>query len=656
MAKQKRKPASKPITSHQLFPAVVALWFGALFGLGSLAVRPSLLESVVMASRIDLVIPAAAPPLGVTARILVALVLAAIGSTIGLIIARRLTRPKPEVRERKRTKLADREEAAPRYTNHPAFNEAEDDEPAGGILAQRRRALTIEHDEEDFVPHEMAPLPGGAPQILDISKVGFDAPPPHAALDLGAYQAEPVRQEFQPQPVAEAPPPAEQPAMVAPAPAAAPRQIFGQPVDGDHIDQTFVQAAGFKTTVFDTETPEPLFPPRFAQSEPAPEVAAAPMAVPPRFGAPEADPVVPQFTVPPAPAVEAFAVPPMAPAAFAVPEPVVEPAPAPVAMPEPVSPPAVPVAMTPIAAPPEPLPSPAGLGMTDLASRLAESMARRRAARAAAAGGVPAPVAAAPAPVAEVAPVQAAAPVMPEAALPEPAPAIAPVPQAFAAPVAAPFAAPVEPEAPIPAPFAPFAAASAAEPPQPAPAAPAPAAIPAAMRPLDLGGFEEEVEPLSSLLPPRHIAMPAAPLAAAPVAAPEPAPFAMPQAIAPEPEPQPEPETVEGTAGEEPVAEDKFGSLLGVPIQPAGPRAGLVRIEEPEADSAEIEPVVIFPGQMARPQAEEAAPFRRFDAPANAEQGQPIAADNAAPAVDREEAERALRMALANLQRMSGAA
>ena len=625
MAKQKRKPASKPITSHQLFPAVVALWFGALFGLGSLAVRPSLLETVVMASRVDLVIPAAAPPLGVTARILVALALAAVGSVIGLVIARRLARPKPEVRERKRTKLAEHEEAAPRYTNHPAYAEADGEDAAGGILAQRRRALTIEHDEEDFVPHEMAPLPGGAPHILDISKVGFDAPQPHAPLDLGAYQSEPVRQEFQPQPVAEVAPVAA-PVAAEPAQPEPPRQIFGQPVAGDHIDQTFVQAAGFKTTVFDTETPEPLFPPRMAQPEPAPAVAAAPAPIPPRFGAPEGDPVVPQFTVPPAPQVEAYAVPPMAPDAFAVPAPVAEPDPAPVMMPEPAAmapaPVAAPVA-APISVPVEPLPSPAGLGMTDLASRLAESMARRRAARAAAAGSV----GAAPAPVAEAAPVVAAAPVIPAPVMPEPAPVTAPAPQAFSAPVVEPS----QPEAPVPA---------------------APIAMPAAMRPLDLaldlGGFEKEAEPLSSLLPPRHIAMPAAP---------EPAPFAMPQANAPEPEPEPvEDAASEDRAHEESVSEDRFGSLLGVAIQPAGPRAGLVRIEEPEAETAEIEPVVIFPGQMVRPQAEEAAPFRRFDAPSSAEQGQPIAADNSAPAVDREEAERALRMALANLPRMSGAA
>src|SRR5690348_7996627 len=35
-----------PISRHPLFPATVALWFGALFGLGSLAIRPSALDSL----------------------------------------------------------------------------------------------------------------------------------------------------------------------------------------------------------------------------------------------------------------------------------------------------------------------------------------------------------------------------------------------------------------------------------------------------------------------------------------------------------------------------------------------------------------------------------------------------------------------------------
>ena len=98
-------------------------------------------------------------------------------------------------------------------------------------------------------------------------------------------------------------------------------------------------------------------------------------------------------------------------------------------------------------------------------------------------------------------------------------------------------------------------------------------------------------------------------------------------------------------------------------------RSGFVRIEEAEPAADAVEPVVIFPGQAPRavqpaPQVmpvpangdDEPSSFRRFDAPSSAGQGQPVAASTAAPAVDAGEAEQALRAALANLQRMSGAA
>lgn len=80
------------MTWHPLFPAIVAVWFGALFGLGVLAVRTALLEAAVLSLGIDSLIPAAAPPLGATARTLLAfgfaLAGAAIGGTIGLSMAR----------------------------------------------------------------------------------------------------------------------------------------------------------------------------------------------------------------------------------------------------------------------------------------------------------------------------------------------------------------------------------------------------------------------------------------------------------------------------------------------------------------------------------------------------------------------------------------
>ena len=161
---------SKPITGHPLFPAVIALWFGALFGLGNLAIRPALFESLVVRIGIDQIIPAAAPPLGITARILIALTLAAVGAAIGAILARRLARP-----ER-------REAAAPA---RPPFGLRAAPEPAArrpisahdelgdsldtttrsdsiavglgqGVLPGGRLALAVEDEDEE-------PLPPAAP-------------------------------------------------------------------------------------------------------------------------------------------------------------------------------------------------------------------------------------------------------------------------------------------------------------------------------------------------------------------------------------------------------------------------------------------------------------------------------------------------------------
>lgn len=578
------------------------MWFGALFGLGSLAVRPSLLESLVIMSRIDLILPAAAPPLGITARILVALILAAIGCVIGIVIARRLARPKPELRERKRKTLTSDEDDLQlrRRDAHPdaparrplsASDELGDDASAfgGSVLAARRRSLAMDDHQPSFVPQEFAPLPGAAPQVLDAAPQVLDiaacdlaAPAEAAPLDLGNY-AEPVmtqppvyapaeeaaqplpgaiaRQMFQPEPhpaasatqlradAADAAAAGQQVFGLKPQPAQseADRQIFGQPIMGDHVSQDFVKAAGFQTTVFETPQPAPLFTPR--------ELAASPVQ-------PEPD------------------------AAF--PEPVADAA---------------------VAEPLPPLPSPAGLGMTDLATRLAESMARRRAARHGEAA--------------------AAAAVM--SAEPDPALA-APIPAAFES------AAPSDCEA-----VAPVAA---------APSAALGIAVPAALRPLDLDGFEDDDDSFESLLPPRHIAMPPV-LQIAPAAeiAPEPVQaFAAPAADASNAE-------TEVGADAESGAEDNYGSLLGLSVPAAG-RPGFVRIDEPEADAAAIEPVVIFPGQMARAAegADQASSFRRFDSPLTAEQGQPVATSPLGNEVDRSEADQALRMALANLQRMSGAA
>ena len=177
LAKQKRSaPKGKPITSHQLFPAIIALWFGALFGLGSLAIRPGLIESLVLSSHIDSIIPATAPPLGLTARILLALTLAALGALLGAAIGRRIARPKVEVRQRRRgaTPIDDsvKMRMCDAHPDAPARRpiSAHDEIGEGGAsiagqdyqqaIAGRRRSLTIAEDEDRAVFHDFAPLPG----------------------------------------------------------------------------------------------------------------------------------------------------------------------------------------------------------------------------------------------------------------------------------------------------------------------------------------------------------------------------------------------------------------------------------------------------------------------------------------------------------------
>ena len=82
----------RPLTSHRWFPGAIALWFAALFGLCSLALPPALLEHLVVAVRLDQVFAAAAPPLGETARLLMAMAMSSVGEIAGLLLGRRLAR------------------------------------------------------------------------------------------------------------------------------------------------------------------------------------------------------------------------------------------------------------------------------------------------------------------------------------------------------------------------------------------------------------------------------------------------------------------------------------------------------------------------------------------------------------------------------------
>ena len=247
------------------------------------------------------------------------------------------------------------------------------------------------------------------------------------------------------------------------------------------------------------------------------------------------------------------------------------------------------------------------------------------------------------------------------------------VPEPFTAPAAAMAPEPVnEPQQPrIPTGFGDAAAGAA-----PAIPAPSPLSLPTALRPIDFSEYDDQ-DDHQDHVPLRSIAMPAAAEAASPPSEPDiAAAFAGPAAQSAATDCGIETEV----AAEPDVLEEGYSSLLDV-NRPAPLRQTFVRIEEAMAESAQIEPVVIFPGQdtraglrFARP-AEVAAPseyhqapaasealaapaqgvtnLRRFDAPGAAA---PEANAAPAPAPDPAEAERALRSALATLQRMSGAA
>jgi len=172
-----KRKTSQPITAHRLFPAMVALWFAALFGLGSFAMSPRFLEGIVSAIGLPALVPATTPPLGFTARALVALAMTVLGGGIGLLVALRL-RPRAEVAPRRRFatgKAAAHDDTAPRVRARDAhpdapprkplvltedFAESAEDLPPVDGIPLRRRALSVTDETQPADPFDYAPVPG----------------------------------------------------------------------------------------------------------------------------------------------------------------------------------------------------------------------------------------------------------------------------------------------------------------------------------------------------------------------------------------------------------------------------------------------------------------------------------------------------------------
>lgn len=86
MSSFKATKSKASIVTHRWFPKAIGVWCAALFGLCSLAVGSDVLERVVTLLGIDRLVPAAAPPLGQTARLLLAMGMAGVGEIAGLML------------------------------------------------------------------------------------------------------------------------------------------------------------------------------------------------------------------------------------------------------------------------------------------------------------------------------------------------------------------------------------------------------------------------------------------------------------------------------------------------------------------------------------------------------------------------------------------
>lgn len=643
MAAQKRaRPAAQaPVSAHPLFPVIVALWFAALLGIGTMVLPQALFDQVGVATGLGAI--------GFTFRLGLGLAAGLVGALIGILLSRKVASNPSAAKPIKRAKAVEdgrsitrkpisaMEELGSEGLDEPI--EDSDDgfrSPVGGEpLAGRRRPLTVtdESAPSDRLTH--VPLPGSEDVLDLIGAEDFPSDFSDDALELGHFdqeehdivpdyphQPEPARPGsslFGTDPFTEADPVEVPPPSFAPAPSAM-EGVFRAPQAAADVSAPFQQGAPFTP-------PGPA--PATAQQFGAPaatEQAAHPLFVP----QPQAAPVPAAMAAPyaastqPSPFPAGFGTP-----AFSMPEPV-EAAPAEAAsfayaeattVAE-VPPPQQAFAQPEIARA-NPADELAGLATVALVERFARALRM--------AGGTD-PVS-----------IPAAAVQAPAFAMPQPA---APAPTPLSSEPTAPF--PAAPAAPFGASAMPAVTMAPAHP-DPAPVAQAAPfggpSLPAALAPMSFDEPEEGDDHLDSFsLPIGDMAKPFAP----PDAPAVPQTFAQPVAG---PQPGAEPDS-DG----EPENEDNFGSLLAMKSPFGAPRE-FVRIEDDDDDDGMVEPVVVFPGTAPQGGAMPAADGPSRDPAQSAPFTRPqFAPQPAAQPVDRHATEAALRDALARLQQMSGAA
>jgi hypothetical protein len=654
---QRKGGNQAPISAHPAFPAIVALWFAALLGIGTVVLPNILIEKIVDTTGLAAIIPAAAPPIGFTAKLTLAALAALAGVGAGIFVARKVVESQngakavPVDRREARSQQdipAKRPIVATEELGEEGLGPVADEDysaPAASKppLPGRRRALSVTDDSGPSPYLSHVPLPGeGDPLYLaghaPTASGGAVLPSPDIYSVRPGVANRADGSNILPDAAAEAQDHAEaeheqalgglrnQAVANEPRPFDAPLVFPAQPATGgDGADYHFSETPAAEAL---PETGASQFVPA-PDDEPIEENEMTNSGFGSSFGSgfdgstsehaspvtsynPFASQAAPQpapFVAPRAPAqTPVFASHAFAPTSFAAPA----------------------------AAPAAPL---AELTMAELIARFARSMQG------------------------DAAPAIATAPAAPVAESGTETETFADDP--FASAPAVPFAfARADDNAP-----APFSV------PQPAPvfAAAAPTAeqaipVPAALRPLDLGAFEEddsEDDPFAATpgfsfgAPERMFERPAD-AAPAPEQAPAFAPPLAPQPFVTQAQPALPVAFADPLAGaddDDTGNDDGYSSLLSMK-SPLGNHREFPRVEddEPIVAAAAPEAVVIFPGQGS-PAAIAARPF---DAPTGATPTGGLA--RAVPTMpaqkpaDPAETERALREALEKLQRMSGAA
>ena len=209
----KSAKSATPISSHPLFPGIVALWFAALFGFGSLVLPTILIERAIDAVGLPSLIGATAPPLGLTAKLMIAASAAVFGAAIGFFVARKVSSANAVEKPRKRGlgSNSENDRKKPIYASEELGGDTIDSpmEHTVNNSGARRRELTLSDEGPERSEWlENAPLPGGVEdtlvlQNLEESEAGTanvaDTAPIHYSAEIEQAKAD-DEIRFAPQP------------------------------------------------------------------------------------------------------------------------------------------------------------------------------------------------------------------------------------------------------------------------------------------------------------------------------------------------------------------------------------------------------------------------------------------------------------------------